>query len=139
MPFKNFIDYLALERKYSSHTVKAYKNDLEKYADIDNFFDRVEGGLKKCGLFLNITYTLTNTMKHSELLEMLLKEFGEANTLLTYGLGDRQMDDDDPDYHNEVSEIFFQYNKRGGGSMYYFSLEEFKKNTNIIWTYFILI
>ena len=31
MPFKNFIDYLALEKKYSSHTVIAYKNDLEKF------------------------------------------------------------------------------------------------------------
>lgn len=31
MPFKNFIDYLVLEKKYSSHTVIAYKNDLEKF------------------------------------------------------------------------------------------------------------
>ena len=31
MPFKNFINYLVLEKKYSSHTVIAYKNDLEKF------------------------------------------------------------------------------------------------------------
>jgi len=31
MPFKKFIDYLTLEKKYSSHTVKAYKSDLENF------------------------------------------------------------------------------------------------------------
>ncbi len=31
MPFKNFIEYLSLEKKYSPHTIKAYKNDLENF------------------------------------------------------------------------------------------------------------
>lgn len=31
MPFTSFIDYLELERKYSSHTVTAYKRDLESF------------------------------------------------------------------------------------------------------------
>lgn len=31
MPFKYFIDYLTLEKKYSPHTVTAYKNDLENF------------------------------------------------------------------------------------------------------------
>ena len=28
MPIRQFIDYLSLEKKYSTHTVKAYKDDL---------------------------------------------------------------------------------------------------------------
>jgi len=46
MPFSNFISFLELEKKYSVHTVKAYKSDLEsffeyasevyKYTDIKN-------------------------------------------------------------------------------------------------------
>ena len=31
MPFNSFIDYLTLEKNYSPHTVKAYKNDLENF------------------------------------------------------------------------------------------------------------
>jgi integrase/recombinase XerC len=31
MPFSQFIDYLTLEKKYSSHTITAYKNDLESF------------------------------------------------------------------------------------------------------------
>jgi len=31
MPFFSFIDYLQLEKKYSAHTVTAYKNDLENF------------------------------------------------------------------------------------------------------------
>ena len=31
MPFSQFIDYLALEKKYSPHTVTAYKKDLESF------------------------------------------------------------------------------------------------------------
>lgn len=31
MPFTSFIDYLELERNYSSHTVTAYKKDLESF------------------------------------------------------------------------------------------------------------
>ena len=31
MPFTHFIDYLNLEKKYSSHTVTAYKKDLESF------------------------------------------------------------------------------------------------------------
>ena len=103
--------------------VVGYKNDLEKYADIDNFFDRVETQIEKCGVRLSMNYTLTDKMKHSELLEMFNKEFGEDKTLITYGLTDQQMEEDDPEYHAEVGEIFFQYNKRGGENMYYFSLE----------------
>ena len=33
MPITSFIDYLELERKYSSHTVTAYKKDLESFMD----------------------------------------------------------------------------------------------------------
>jgi len=33
MPFTSFIDYLELERKYSSHTVTAYKKDLESFME----------------------------------------------------------------------------------------------------------
>jgi len=33
MPFTSFIDYLELERKYSSHTVTAYKKDLESFLE----------------------------------------------------------------------------------------------------------
>ncbi len=32
MAFSNFIDYLTLEKKYSPHTVTAYKNDLESFS-----------------------------------------------------------------------------------------------------------
>lgn len=31
MPFTKFIDYLTLEKKYSPHTVTAYKRDLENF------------------------------------------------------------------------------------------------------------
>lgn len=31
MPFKKFIDYLQLEKKYSMHTVNAYQKDLEEF------------------------------------------------------------------------------------------------------------
>lgn len=31
MPFRDFIDYLTLEKKYSPHTIVAYKNDLETF------------------------------------------------------------------------------------------------------------
>jgi hypothetical protein len=102
--------------------IVGYKEDLEKYADIDNFFDRVDNLKSRSGRFF-IEYILKDKMKHSELLEMFIKEFGEDKTLITYGLTDQQMEEDDPEYHNEVGEIFFQYNKRAGGSMYYFSLE----------------
>lgn len=33
MPFSAFIDYLSLEKKYSPHTVTAYKNDLETFLE----------------------------------------------------------------------------------------------------------
>ena len=33
MPFKDFIDYLTLEKKYSPHTVTAYKKDLESFLE----------------------------------------------------------------------------------------------------------
>ena len=33
MPLTSFIEYLELERKYSSHTVTAYKKDLERFMD----------------------------------------------------------------------------------------------------------
>ncbi len=33
MPFKAFIDYLSLEKKYSPHTVTAYKRDLEHFLE----------------------------------------------------------------------------------------------------------
>jgi|TARA_R100000479_G_scaffold97708_1_gene48419 integrase/recombinase XerC len=33
MPFSAFIDYLSLERKYSPHTVTAYKKDLESFLE----------------------------------------------------------------------------------------------------------
>ena len=32
MPFKAFIDYLQLEKKYSAHTITAYQNDLESFS-----------------------------------------------------------------------------------------------------------
>ncbi len=31
MPFSEFLDYLEFEKKYASHTLKAYKNDLESF------------------------------------------------------------------------------------------------------------
>lgn len=33
MPFSSFLDYLQLEKKYSSHTLKAYAADLEEFHD----------------------------------------------------------------------------------------------------------
>lgn len=33
MPFSKFIDYLVLEKNYSNHTVKAYRNDLQSFHD----------------------------------------------------------------------------------------------------------
>lgn len=33
MPFSSFLDYLQLEKKYSSHTLKAYAADLEEFLD----------------------------------------------------------------------------------------------------------
>jgi integrase/recombinase XerC len=33
MPFSEFTDYLSLEKKYSGHTVSAYLNDLQSFAD----------------------------------------------------------------------------------------------------------
>ncbi len=33
MPFKSFIDYLHLEKKYSLHTITAYQNDLESFLE----------------------------------------------------------------------------------------------------------
>jgi len=42
MPFTSFIDYLELERKYSSHTITAYKKDLESFME----FASVEFGYK---------------------------------------------------------------------------------------------
>lgn len=32
MPFSHFTDYLSLEKKYSPHTIKAYKKDLEDFS-----------------------------------------------------------------------------------------------------------
>ncbi len=41
MPYSAFLDYLLLEKKYSSHTVTAYKADLKKFASfIANNFDQ---------------------------------------------------------------------------------------------------
>lgn len=39
MPFKDFIDYLRLEKNYSAHTVLAYENDLGDFSDFakENF------------------------------------------------------------------------------------------------------
>ncbi len=43
MPFAHFIDYLELERNYSSHTIKAYKKDLESFLEFaSNEFDYSE-------------------------------------------------------------------------------------------------
>ncbi len=33
MPIKSFLDYISLEKKYSQHTVTAYKNDLVSFQD----------------------------------------------------------------------------------------------------------
>ena len=33
MPIPHFIDYLTLEKKYSIHTVEAYRNDLQSFQD----------------------------------------------------------------------------------------------------------
>ncbi|MBG7630586.1 MAG: tyrosine-type recombinase/integrase [Bacteroidetes bacterium] len=33
MPIKSFLDYISLEKKYSEHTVTAYKNDLVSFQD----------------------------------------------------------------------------------------------------------
>jgi len=38
MPFKSFIDYLLLEKKYSKHTINAYKRDLENFQE----FNKIE-------------------------------------------------------------------------------------------------
>jgi len=35
MPFKSFIDYLLLEKKYSKHTITAYKRDLENFQEFN--------------------------------------------------------------------------------------------------------
>ena len=35
MPFKSFIDYLSLERKYSKHTINAYNRDLEYFQEFN--------------------------------------------------------------------------------------------------------
>ena len=42
MSFKTFIDYLALEKKYSKHTVNAYQKDLETFQEFnqDNFSEK---------------------------------------------------------------------------------------------------
>lgn len=39
MPFKDFLDYLILEKKYSPHTITAYKKDLESFLEFitENF------------------------------------------------------------------------------------------------------
>jgi len=43
MPFSTFISYLQLEKKYSPHTIKAYKNDLETFSDFaSKEFDYLE-------------------------------------------------------------------------------------------------
>jgi len=43
MPFKDFIDYLTLEKKYSPHTVTAYTNDLESFFEFaSNEYDYTE-------------------------------------------------------------------------------------------------
>jgi integrase/recombinase XerC len=36
MSFKTFIDYLSLEKKYSLHTVNAYRRDLETFQEFNN-------------------------------------------------------------------------------------------------------
>lgn len=101
--------------------IVGYKTDLEQYSDIDNFFDRVESGMKRCGNRLNISYTLSNEMKYSELLEMFHQVFGEEECLITFGLPDQQMEEEE--YHNEIKEIFFQYTKDAGEKTYFFLLE----------------
>ena len=43
MPLSTFIAYLQLEKKYSPHTIKAYKNDLESFSDFASIeFDYLE-------------------------------------------------------------------------------------------------
>ena len=103
--------------------IVGYKNDLENYSDINNFFDRVEEGINRCGNKLSINYTLKDTMKHSELLEMIHQVFSEDECLILNGLTGQQIEETDPEYHIEISEIFFQYNKNAGENKYYFSLE----------------
>ena len=43
MPFSEFTDYLSLEKKYSAHTVKAYLNDLETFAQYARTEHNCEG------------------------------------------------------------------------------------------------
>jgi integrase/recombinase XerC len=41
MPFKDFIDYLTLEKKYSPHTITAYRQDLKSFLEfISESFDQ---------------------------------------------------------------------------------------------------
>jgi len=67
MPFKDFIDYLTLERKYSPHTVTAYKNDLE------NFFEFASG---------EYHYTEIKTIHYSIIRSWIVKlvDSGISNT-----------------------------------------------------------
>lgn len=43
MYLKQFIDYLALEKKYSSHTIKAYRRDIESFQE---FLDLEKGAVE---------------------------------------------------------------------------------------------
>ena len=101
--------------------IVSYKEDLEKYADIDNFFDRVEGCLKRCGERLSFTYKLNDIMEYGELFEMLNKEFCEEKSQISY-LESGDFYPDDPEYKAEVSQISFYYYKPD--DKYYITLLE---------------
>ena len=62
---QNYLDYLLLEKRYSTHTVKAYKTDLSLFQDYlkEIFYKDIEDIQNLLDMWKKITYSDNDSIK----------------------------------------------------------------------------